>query len=249
MKQNNKNNKNNKQIKGSKIAEHLVNIVALDYIEKVLKPFSNTCDVSVILDMDEKYKEYKTYKNDASPRRKREKQYDNITLLIYIKNDMLSLERIKTNMFYYLSEKLQNEIKISDNNIIIGLYPMYGSYKSDTKLVQINHIITNDKNEYGFIKNFLNLSKERQELYVNLINKSTDIFSGAKSMFYYRLKQNLLSYYVIKPDGKETLVWTSHDWNKVLEILDEILIDVCNVDNYVNNMILDDIKYHLKEYI
>ena len=108
---------------------------------------------------------------------------------------------------------------------------------------------TNDKNEYGFIKNFLNLSKERQELYVNLINKSTDIFSGAKSMFYYRLKQNLLSYYVIKPDGKETLVWTSHDWNKVLEILDEILIDVCNVDNYVDNMILDDIKYHLKEYI
>ena len=50
--------KDNKQITSSKIAEHLVNIVVFDYINKVLKSFPNIEHINLILDIDEENDKY-----------------------------------------------------------------------------------------------------------------------------------------------------------------------------------------------
>lgn len=231
--------KNNKQITNSKIAEHLVNYVVLDYIEKVLKSFQNIINIDLILDIDE---------NTNTHRRQREKQYDNITLLIYINNDN-DISNIKEQFLYHLNNKLKNKSIIIKDGIISSLYPMYGAYKSNTKLVQINHIIVNNKNEYEFRKNYLNMSKERQLLYTNIIDKCTDILIGnTKSIFKYKLLPNSISYYIIKPNIDKSnidkqCIWKSNDWNKVLDLLDETLGEDYDIDN----MSLDEIIHHMEK--
>lgn len=235
--------KNNKQITGSKIVEHLINIVVLDYIKKVLKPFPNIEHIDLILDIDEENDKYNIKYN----RRQREKQYDNITLLIYI-NNTNNISNIKEQFLNYLNNKLTNKSNILKDGTISSLYPIYGKYKSNNKLVQINHIIVNDKNEYEFRKNYSNMSKERQLLYTNIIDKCTDILVGkTKSIFKYKLLPDSISYYIIKPNIDKSnidkqCIWKSNDWNKVLDLLDETLGEDYDIDN----MSLDEIIHHME---
>lgn len=226
--------KDNKQITSSKIAEHLVNIVVLDYINKVLKSFPNIEHIDLILDIDEDNDKYNIKYN----RRQREKQYDNITLLIYI-NNTNNISNIKEQFLCHLNEHLINKSKILENGIISSLYPIYGKYKSNIKLVEINHIVVNDKNEYEFRKNYLNMSKERQLLYTNIIDKCTDtLVDKTKSMFKYKLLPNSISYYIIKPNGDKQCIWKSNDWNKVLDILDETFGEEHEPDDMTINEIV-----------
>ena len=228
--------KDNKQITSSKIAEHLVNIVVLDYINKVLKSFPNIEHIDLILDIDEDNDKYNIKYN----RRQREKQYDNITLLIYINNSN-NIYNIKEQFLCHLNEHLINKSKILENGIISSLYPIYGKYKSNIKLVEINHIVVNDKNEYEFRKNYLNMSKERQLLYTNIIDKCTDILGETKSMFKYKLSPDSISYYIFKPNGNKQCIWKSNDWNKVLDILDETFGE----ENEPDDMSIDEIVHYM----
>ena len=215
-----------------KIAEHLINNVVIDYVNKILKSFSHICNVDLILDINE----------EKSKHRCREKYYDNITLLIYIKNND-DINNIKELFVLHLNNLLKYKCNMDNDGNVSSLYPVYGAYKSDTKLVKINNIIVNNKNEYEFRKNYLNLSKERRYLYTNIINKCTDILGETKSMFKYKLMPNSLSYYIIKPNGDEQCIWTSNDWNKVLDILDETFGEDYNPDD----MSLDDIVQHMRK--
>ena len=224
--------KDNKQIINSKIPEHLVNILVIDYVNKILKSFPNIINVDLILDIDE---------NTNTHRRQREKQYDNITFLIYINNTTNDIFNIKDQFLYHLNERLTNKSNILKDGTISSLYPMYGSYKSNSKLVQINHIIVNDKHEYEFRKNYLNMSKERQLLYTNIIDKCTDILGETKSMFKYKLSPDSISYYIIKPNGDKQCILKSNDWNKVLDILDETFGE----DNDPDDMSIDEIVHYM----
>lgn len=214
-----------------KIAEHLINNVVIEYFNKILKSFPNIVNIDLILDIYEEEPKHK----------RREKYYDSITLLIYIKNNN-DINNIKELFILHLNELLKNKSIINDDGNVLSLYPIYGAYKSDTKLVKINNIIINNENEYKFRKNYLNMSKERQLLYSNIINKCTDIIGETKSMFKYKLMSDSLSYYIIKPNGDEHCIWKSNDWNKVLEIFDEIFEEKYNIDE----MTLDEIVHYIK---
>lgn len=215
-----------------KIAEHLINNVVIEYANKILKSFSHIDNVDLILDVDEKEPKH----------RQREKYYDDITLLIYVKNDN-NINNIKELFVSHLNNLLKHKCNIENNSIVSSLYPIYGSYKSDTKLVKINNIIVNNKNEYEFRKNYLSLSKERQSLYTNIIDKCTDMLGETKSMFKYKLMPDSISYYVIKSNGDKQCIWTSNDWNKVLDILDETFGEDYDPDD----MSLDDIVHHMRK--
>lgn len=215
-----------------KIAEHLINNVVTDYVNKILKSFSHICNVDLILDIDEKEQKH----------RQREKYYDDITLLIYIKNND-DINNIKELFVSHLNNLLKYKCNMDNDGNVLSLYPIYGAYKSDTKLVKINNIIVNNKNEYEFRKNYLNISKERRSLYTNIIDKCTDILGETKSMFKYKLMADSLSYYIIKPNGDKQCIWTSNDWNKVLDILDETFGEDYDPDD----MSLDDIVQHMRK--
>ena len=62
-------------------------------------------------------------------------------------------------------------------------------------------------------------------------------------MFKYKLLADSLSYYIIKPNGDKQCIWTSNDWNKVLDILDETFGEDYDPDD----MSLDDIVQHMRK--
>lgn len=228
---------NQQQYTITTIPEHLINFILKDYLSGTVRRFPHFGNVHLILEN----KDEKEYKH-----RQREKHYNNITLLIYVKNNISNINDIRKLFQLHLVERLKNKnnIKLKEDGTVSCLVPLYGSYKANTKLVEINNIILNNKDDYNFIKNFMSLSKERQSLYMNIIEESTDILNETEnSMFKYKLNKDSLTYYIVKPDGTTQCIYKTNEWNKVLEIFEELL----GSEYDINEMTLDEIIIRYQE--